>query len=112
MIGVVLALMGLLTLLSLISAERSALTGGLIRFLGQVFGWGKYILPAGLIVIGVWLVLRNIESVPTFSIERVTGVTLLYFWLLTAMHALIVTPETAEQAALDGDWRRLSWESV
>ena len=39
-IGVVLALVGLLTLLSLLSAERSPLTGGLIRFLGQIFGWG------------------------------------------------------------------------
>jgi S-DNA-T family DNA segregation ATPase FtsK/SpoIIIE len=102
LIGVVLALVGLLTLLSLISAERSALTGGLIHFLGQVFGWGVYILPAGLIAIGVWLVLRNIERVPTFSIERVTGVILLYFWLLTALHAIITPPELAEQIALEG----------
>lgn len=101
-IGIVLALVGLLTLLSLISAERSTLTGGLIRYLGQVFGWGMYILPAGLIAIGLWLVLRNIERVPTFSIERVTGVILLYLWLLTVMHAIIAAPELAEQAALDG----------
>jgi len=102
-IGVILALAGLLTLLSLISAERSVLTGGLIRFLGQVFGWGVYILPAGLIVIGVWLVLRNLESIPTFSVERVTGVILLYFWLLTVMHAAVASPELAGQAALNGD---------
>jgi S-DNA-T family DNA segregation ATPase FtsK/SpoIIIE len=102
LIGVVLAVSGLLTLLSLISAKRSALTGGLIRFLGQVFGWGVYLLPVGLIVIGVWLVLRKIERIPTFSMERVTGVTLLYVWLLTAMHAVIATPQMAEQAALDG----------
>ena len=101
-IGVVLALVGLLTLLSLISAERSPLTGGLIRFLEQLFGWGVYILPAGLIVIGLWLVLRNLESVPTISIERVMGIVILYFWLLTAMHAFIAAPELAEQAALDG----------
>ena len=69
-IGVVLALVGLLTLLSLISAQRSALTGGLIRFLGQIFGWGVYVLPVGLIAVGLWLVLRNMESVPAFSIER------------------------------------------
>jgi S-DNA-T family DNA segregation ATPase FtsK/SpoIIIE len=101
-IGVVLALVGLLTLLSLISAERSALTGGLIRFLGGIFGWGVYILPAGLIVIGVWLVLRNIESIPTISIERITGIVLLFFWLLTALHAIVAGPALAEQAALDG----------
>jgi len=100
-IGVILTLLGLLTLLSLISAERSALTGGLIRFLGQVLGWGAYVLPAGLIVIGVWLVLRNLESIPTFSIERVIGAIILYFWLLTVMHAMIASPELAEQAALD-----------
>jgi S-DNA-T family DNA segregation ATPase FtsK/SpoIIIE len=97
----VLAVVGLLTLLSLISAERSALTGGLIRILGQIFGWGVYILPLGLIVIGVWLVLRNLESIPAISLERVTGVTLLFIWLLTAMHAIIAAPEVAEQAALD-----------
>lgn len=102
LIGVVLALAGLLTLLSLISAERSALTGGLIRFLEQLFGWGIYILPVGLIAVGLWLVLRNMESIPAFSIERVAGVTLLYLWLLTVMHAIIAAPELAEQAALDG----------
>ena len=101
-VGVVLALLGLLTLLSLLSANRSALTGGLIHFLGQIFGWGTYILPVGLIGIGIWLVLRNVERMPTFSVERITGVILLYFWLLTIMHAAIATPELAEQAALDG----------
>jgi S-DNA-T family DNA segregation ATPase FtsK/SpoIIIE len=101
-VGVGLALIGLLTLLSLISAERSAPTAWLIRFLAGIFGWGAYFLPAGLIAIGVWLVLRNLESIPTISVERVTGVLLLYFWLLTALHALAAPPGLAEQAALDG----------
>ena len=102
-IGVVLALVGLVTLLSLISAERSVVTGTLIRYLEWTFGWGVYILPAGLIVIGVWLVLRNLESIPTISIERVTGIVLLFFWLLAALHAVFAGPELAEQAALDGN---------
>ena len=102
-IGVVLTLVGLVTLLSLVSAERSVLTGTLIRYLGRIFGWGVYILPAGLIVIGVWLVLRNLESIPTISIERVTGVVLLFFWFLAALHAVFAGPALAEQAALDGD---------
>lgn len=101
LIGVVLALTGLLTLLSLLSAEHSTLTGSLIRFLGQVFGWGFYILPIGLMAIGLWLILRNMESVPAFSIERVTGASLLYLWLLTLMHAIIVDPAMAEQAAME-----------
>ncbi len=102
-IGIVLTLVGVVTLLSLISAERSLLTGTLIRYLGRFFGWGVYILPVGLIVLGVWLVLRNLESIPTISIERVTGVILLFFWLLTALHAVFAGPALAEQAALNGE---------
>ena len=45
LIGIALTLAGLLTLLSLVSVERSVLTGGLILFLGQLFGWGLYIPP-------------------------------------------------------------------
>ena len=101
-VGIGLALVGFLTVLILFSARNSKLTGGLLRYLGQIFGWGVYILPVGLIIIGLWLVLRNMESIPTFSIERVTGVLVLYLWLLTALHAIIAAPEMAEQAALDG----------
>jgi len=101
--GIVLGLAGLLTLLSLVSAERSSLTGGLIRFLGQIFGWGVYVLPVGLIIVGFWVVLRNVERIPPFSMERITGVTLLFLWLLAGMHALFVPYEFAEQAALDGN---------
>jgi threonine/homoserine efflux transporter RhtA len=44
-LGVVMAIVGLLTLLSLFSVNRSGLTGGWIHILAQVFGWGVYILP-------------------------------------------------------------------
>ncbi len=101
-LGVLLGLTGLLTLLSLVSTSRSSLTGGLIRFLGQIFGWGLYVLPVGLIVVGFWLVLRNMERIPAFSAARAAGVALLYLWLLGGLHILFVPYELAEQAALDG----------
>ena len=101
-VGVALALAGLLTLLSLFASSRSLLTGGLIHMLSQIFGWGVYVLPLGLMVFGVWLVLRNIERIPPLSVERATGSLMLFVWLLTLMHALLATPEMAEVAALDG----------
>ena len=101
-VGVVFILTGLLLLLSLISSERSLLTGGLIRFFGQVFGWGVYLLPIGMVGIGFWMVLRNIENIPAFSIERITGVILSFLWLLTVLHAFVAPPELAELAALAG----------
>ena len=101
-VGIVLSLVGLLMLLGLISAQRSLIVGTLIRYLGGIFGWGAYILPAGLIVVGIWLVMRNLESLPIISVERVTGITLLYLWLLAGLQAVFAGFASAGQASVEG----------
>jgi hypothetical protein len=72
-VGAIMAVVGLLTLLILFSAQRSAITGSMMRLLSQMFGWGIYILPVALILMGLWLVLRRIEKLPALSLERATG---------------------------------------
>jgi len=47
-----------------------------------VFGWGVYILPVGLIVLGTWLVARNVDRLPELSLERIVGIILLFIALL------------------------------
>jgi len=101
-IGIVLAFVGLILLLGMISANRSALIGGFIVLLTQMFGWGTYVLPLGLLVFGLWLVFRKIERIPPLSIEKAAGSVILFFWLLTMMHALVSTADTAEAVALTG----------
>ena len=86
-LGVGLAITGLLTLLSLFSANKGGLTSTWINALKSVFGWGVYILPVGLLVLGVWLVARNVERLPRLNIERVIGMLLLFFSLLVAFQA-------------------------
>src|SRR5260221_8423592 len=88
-VGAVMAVVGLLTILILFSAQRSALTGSMLRVFSQIFGWGIYILPVGLILMGLWLILRRIEKLPPLSLERATGIILFFFWLLAVMHAII-----------------------
>ena len=100
-VGAIMSLVGLLTALILFSAQRSALTGGMVRLLSQLLGWGIYILPVGLILMGLWLILRRIEKLPPLSLERATGIVLFFLWLLVAMHS-IVPAAMAEQAALEG----------
>ena len=90
-VGAIMSVVGLLTLLILFSAQRSALTGSLMRLLGQMFGWGIYILPVALIVMGLWLILRRIEKLPPLSLERATGIILFFLWLLTVMHSITLT---------------------
>ena len=63
-VGAIMAVAGLLILLILFSAQRSALTGNMIRLLRQFIGWGVYILPVALILMGLWLILRRIEKLP------------------------------------------------
>lgn len=86
-IGVIVALVGLLTLFSLFSAENGGLTGYWINALKSVFGWGVYILPIGLIVVGAWLVARNMDRLPELSLERIVGIFLLFIGLLVAFQA-------------------------
>ncbi|UCH58588.1 MAG: DNA translocase FtsK 4TM domain-containing protein, partial [Anaerolineales bacterium] len=97
--GVLMSLLGLFTLLSLVSTNRGSLTGGWVTLLARVFGWGVYLLPLTLIVVGLWLILRNFERIPMVSVERLVGISLLYANLLTAVHFFLF-PES-RQASLD-----------
>lgn len=80
------ALVGLLTILSLISAERSQLTGWWVDALRWATGWGTYALPLILIAAGLWLVFRNIDQLPRISPERITGIILFIGNILTWIH--------------------------
>jgi len=101
-VGILIALLGLLLLLGLVFTERSVWIGSAIFFLLRIFGWGIYALSFGLFVFGVWLILRKIERLPRLTLERAVGSTILFLWLLTLMHSLVSTAETAEAVALDG----------
>ncbi|MFZ2095219.1 MAG: DNA translocase FtsK 4TM domain-containing protein [Anaerolineales bacterium] len=86
LIGIIMLFVGLLTLLSIISASHNLITARWLTFLGRAFGWGAYLFPAGLIIIGLWLVLRSFQHVPNLAIERLFGVVLFFFNLLGWMH--------------------------
>jgi len=101
-VGAIMSVVGLLTILLLSSATRSAITQSFISALSRVLGWGMYIFPVGLILMGIWLILRRIEKLPPLTLERATGIIFLFIWLLAAMHSIIAAPEMADLAALDG----------
>ena len=88
-VGLVMVLVGLATALVLFSAQKSDLTGTVLTYFSQAIGWGIYILPIGLIVMGFWLIFRRIEKLPRLSLERATGLVLLFLWLLTVLHSII-----------------------
>jgi S-DNA-T family DNA segregation ATPase FtsK/SpoIIIE len=102
-LGVAMALVGLLIMLSLFSARNGGAAGYWISLLKSVFGWGVYILPIGLIVLGAWLVARNAERMPALNIERVVGMLLLFIGLLAAFHGLSGPTSTVMPRAAEGN---------
>jgi len=102
-VGAIMAVVGIATGLLLFSAQRSAPIESAISILTRTFGWGMYILPFGLIVMGIWLIFRRIEKLPPLTLERATGIIILFLWILATMHFIIAAPARAEEAAMNGD---------
>ncbi|HJW89885.1 MAG TPA: DNA translocase FtsK 4TM domain-containing protein [Anaerolineales bacterium] len=86
LLGVGMTLIGLLTLLSLLSSTNGWFSAGWLTILNTAFGWGMYLLPLGLIGVGLWLILRHFDRLPQLALERVVGLVLLYFNLLAWFH--------------------------
>ncbi len=86
LVGILLLFLGLLTFLSLLSVSHNLITARWLSLIGQAFGWGAYLFPVGLTIVGLWLVLRSFQRVPHVAIERLVGVILLFFNILGWMH--------------------------
>ena len=85
-LGYTLVLLGVLTVISFFTSLRGTVTEWWVSILRQGFGWGAYLLPLGLIIIGVWIVVRHLEQIPPLSMERTLGMGSLYLNALTWMH--------------------------
>ncbi|MCX8062309.1 MAG: DNA translocase FtsK [Anaerolineales bacterium] len=113
LLGVVFLAVGALSLLSMVSVSQGWLTNVLVEAFFAAFGWGAVILPLFLIALGLWLILRRFERVPTPTVERAVGVLLLYFNLLTLFHwfgLLFLVDETQLATATDlGGGRLGAW---
>lgn len=81
-LGIFLALLGLLTLLSMLSNTQAKLTNAWVNFLQQAAGWGVFILPLSLMGFGVWLLFRHVDKTPLISVERILGILLLLLNIL------------------------------
>jgi S-DNA-T family DNA segregation ATPase FtsK/SpoIIIE len=89
--GIVLIVIGLLTLLSLMTSYSSGLTQAWTSLLRRWIGWGAYALPLVLLLIGTWFLLSKMDRFPGVSSERVIGVVLIFFNLLTWFQLLDVS---------------------
>ena len=94
------ALVGLITFFGLLSVNNGLLMGGWVTLLTSLFGWGVYVFPVGLMLVGVWLILRDFERLPQLSVERGAGIGLLFGLLLALLHFALLPADSQAAFAL------------
>ncbi|MFZ3151527.1 MAG: DNA translocase FtsK 4TM domain-containing protein [Anaerolineaceae bacterium] len=94
--GIILTVVGILTLLSLLTSRSGSVTGWWSNALFKAIGWGAYTLPLLLLLIGLWLLLRKKENFPQISAERIIGIFLVFFNILTWFQLISRTATTPQ----------------
>ncbi len=89
LLGILLALIGALTLLVAFSGTPGAVGSGWLQFLQLSLGWGAFVFPFALILLGVWLVLRRFGRIPALRARRLLGIALLFFNIQLLLHILM-----------------------
>jgi hypothetical protein len=97
---VTLITLGLFSVASLLMPE-GALTRAWLGLLRTVFGWGLLAVPLALEVLGLWLVLRKLQTrLPNVRPTQVVGSVVLYLGLLVLLHACLFPADRAESIQL------------
>lgn len=102
--GIILVVIGLLTLVSLLTQSSGRVTSWWVSNLSKVFGWGVYLLPLALIGLGGWLLLRNVDKFPSLSTERAVGILLFLINLPVWFHMAIDGDFPDAQAGIGGGY--------
>ncbi|MGD8791863.1 MAG: DNA translocase FtsK [Anaerolineae bacterium] len=97
--GILLLLMGLLTLLSLVPVERGALMEGWIALLQSAVGWGVWLVPIGFGGVGLWLIFLGLGRQPEIEREKPWGALLLFLLGLALVHLIAAGNEPRSLAA-------------
>ncbi len=86
-LGYFIGIIGILSFVTLLPPQKGNFTGAWAQFLQNTFGWGAWLFPLGLLVLGIWLVARNLDTIPQLSAERGAGLFLIFLWLLSLLQA-------------------------
>ncbi len=99
--GLVLIAISALTLLSLLTDNRSSFIDRWIRFLNEMVGLGVWGVPLVAGALGLWVVIRAVEQMPDLPWQRPAGLTALFLAFITGA-ALVVTSTPAHAGGVIG----------
>ncbi|MGD8814456.1 MAG: DNA translocase FtsK 4TM domain-containing protein, partial [Anaerolineales bacterium] len=106
LIAIMLILVGLLTLVSMLSASQGLIASAWISILARGFGWGSFVIPLVFLAVGIWMLLQSMsKNLPRLESERVLGMVLLYLVALVVIQAIfgdVTFPMGAEATRWQG----------
>jgi DNA segregation ATPase FtsK/SpoIIIE, S-DNA-T family len=100
-VGILLLMLGLVTLLSLVPVERGALMEGWISLLEMAVGWGVWLVPVGFGGVGLWLIFVGLGREVYVEPEKPWGAVLLFVLGLALLH-LLAGGEDPQALAAEG----------
>ena len=84
--GLVLAISGIVLLLSSLSPVQGSIPQQVNGFLSSLFGWGAVVVPIVFVPIGIWLILIKVgQNAPVIALSRILGLVLLFISALVLM---------------------------
>ncbi|MCC6976153.1 MAG: DNA translocase FtsK 4TM domain-containing protein [Anaerolineae bacterium] len=88
--GWALLITGAVIFFGTVQPGEGTITDTLVRVAGGLFGYARYIVPAVLVALGGWLLVRRFRENPflEFDIRQLTGAVILFLTLVTTLHAL------------------------
>lgn len=98
-LGVLLMLVGLITMLGVVSPNSSGVIAWWSTGMSRAIGWGGLFLAILLLGVGGWLVVRRIDQIPPVSVERLAGFILLFFNILAILHVFAGGLTQAEEVS-------------
>ncbi|HMN12152.1 MAG TPA: DNA translocase FtsK 4TM domain-containing protein [Bellilinea sp.] len=101
-LGGVLMLVGALVLVSMYSAKGTFNTW--VDGLNKVAGVGTFVLPIMLLLIGLWLILKNFGRSPAITFQRALGAVLLYLNILAWVHYILGNTKELAEAGKGGGY--------
>ena len=91
-IGVLLALAGILVLLALFSPNQSMMVSTIVEYLYHLFGLGRFVVAIACLLTGGWIILRHFnENLPQLEPEQVLGTILFFVGLVSTLSTITDT---------------------
>jgi hypothetical protein len=114
-LGIALLFGSLMIALSALSAN-SGFIFGVLLFFGQLLGWGAIAVPVVMLVVGIWLIIRQFgDKAPTIDPIRLVGVVIAFVAILVALQYVDSLSYPADVDNIPGMLEariQFSWETL